>query len=91
MGVEPKGNLVFTFTSDPLEYKKECAKIAKDAANLDPADIAGQEAAKLKKPSSKEVITEATVSRPIAEQKDFEHILQIMMKNYLSKIHISNM
>lgn len=41
MGVEPKGNLVFTFTSDPLEYKKECAKIAKDAANLDPADIAG--------------------------------------------------
>jgi len=37
LGPEPKGNLVFTFTSDPLEYKKEASKLAKEAAAMDPA------------------------------------------------------
>ena len=40
LGPEPKGNLVFTFTQDPTEYKKEAAKIAKEAAAMDPGQLA---------------------------------------------------
>lgn len=36
LGPEPTGNLVFTFTQDPAEYKKEQSKINKEAAAMDP-------------------------------------------------------
>jgi hypothetical protein len=32
LGTEPKGKLEFTFTCEPLEYKKELAKLAKEAS-----------------------------------------------------------
>jgi hypothetical protein len=31
LGTEPKGKLEFSFTCEPLEYKKEVAKLAKEA------------------------------------------------------------
>jgi len=54
LGPEPKGNLVFTFTLDPLEYKKEINKLAKEAAS-DPTNPA--DPAKLK-PVPKDTLTE---------------------------------
>jgi len=50
--------LVFTFTSDPLEYKKEASKLAKEAAAMDPAQLAqvhAMDPARLK-PKAKEVL-----------------------------------
>ena len=61
LGPEPKGTLVFTFTQDPLEYKKEASKLAKEAAAMDPAELAKLQASnpdKLK-PKAKEIITES--------------------------------
>lgn len=52
LGPEPKGQLEFSFTQDPLEYKKECGRLAKEAAGAqDPAT------ARLK-PLPKEILTE---------------------------------
>jgi hypothetical protein len=31
LGAEPKGKLEFSFTCEPFEYKKEAAKLAKEA------------------------------------------------------------
>jgi hypothetical protein len=41
LGPEPKGNLVFTFVQDPLEYKKELNRLAKEATadGGDPASV----------------------------------------------------
>ena len=66
---------------DPIEYKKELNKIAKEFATLDPAEQAGKDLSKMK-PQSKEIITETSMKRPVATNDQFEHLLKIMIKNY---------
>lgn len=89
LGPEPKGTLVFTFTSDPLEYKKELNKLNREAAAMEPAKLKAIDPAKLK-PVAKEVLTEATVSRPVISDKAFEHTMQVLLKNYETKNFVSN-
>ena len=57
---EPKGTLVFTFTQDPAEYKKEAARLAKEAAAMDPAALAElqENDPDRLKPKAKETINE---------------------------------
>jgi hypothetical protein len=92
LGPEPKGNLVFIFTQDPTEYKKEAARLAKEAAAMDPAqlaDIQERDPNRLK-PRAKENITEQTVSRPVLSHTEFEHSINILIKNYEMKNFVSN-
>ena len=35
LGSDPKGKLEFTFVCDPIEYKKECLRLAKELTTLD--------------------------------------------------------
>ncbi len=57
LGDDPKGNIDFTFTCDPVEYKKEVQRINKEAAA---AEAAGKPITdpKLLKPSPKEYLIE---------------------------------
>lgn len=89
LGPEPKGNLVFTFTSEPLDYKKELSRLNREAAAMEPAKLAATDPAKLK-PVAKEVLTEATVSRPVISEKEFEHTMHVLLKNYQNKNFVSN-
>ncbi len=82
LGPEPKGKLEFSFTCEPLEYKKEVAKLAKEAQALvaenpttpvDPAKLV---------PPKKPVINEQSISRQVASRQEFEHTLNLLLKNY---------
>lgn len=67
LGEEPKGLLEFTFTCDPLEYKKEQQRINKEAAA---AEAAGKPITdpKLLKPAPREVLTEVSLTKQVANQ-----------------------
>jgi hypothetical protein len=62
LGEEPKGSLEFTFTCDPLEYKKEQQRINKEAAA---AEAAGKpiKDPKLLKPAPREVLTSVSLTK----------------------------
>jgi hypothetical protein len=77
LGLEPKGILVFTFTHDPAEYKKELLKLTREAAPTDPK-APPVDTSKLR-PQAKEVITEQQVSWPVATSQEFEHYLKILL------------
>jgi len=81
IGDNPKGILEFTFTCDPLDYKKEQQRINKEAAA---AEAAGKPITdpKLLKPAPKEVISEDTLTKQAANQQEFKRTLDILMKNY---------
>ncbi len=57
----------FTFTCDPLEYKKEQQRINKEAAA---AEAAGKPITdpKLLKPAPREVLTEVSLTKQVANQ-----------------------
>ena len=57
LGAEPKGKLEFTFTCEPLEYKKELAKLAKEAL-AQPAENPPGSAPVKPVPAKKNVMTE---------------------------------
>ena len=66
LGAEPKGKLEFSFTCEPFEYKKEVAKLAKEAQALaaenpttpiDPAKLI---------PPKKQLMNEQSISRQVA-------------------------
>lgn len=86
---EPAGNLEFTFTQDPVDYKKEAAKLMREFQELDPAEQAAFDSSKLK-PKIKEVINEASVLFPVQTPSQFEHLLKVMMHNYEQQNYVSN-
>jgi len=67
---EAKGKLTFTFTCDPLEYKKELSRLTKEAAQMEAAGTPIKDLSKLK-PAAKELITESVLTRSVATNADF--------------------
>jgi hypothetical protein len=43
------------------------------------------------KPKPKEVLTESSVTKPVATKKEFEHNMNILIRNYEDKNIVSNM
>ena len=67
LGEAPKGNLVFTFTCDPAEYKKEVNRLTKEAlAGADPKKGDVVVDPKKTKPTPKDFITEINLLKPVA-------------------------
>jgi len=89
IGEDPKGILEFIFTCDPLDYKKEQQRINKEAAA---AEAAGKPITdpKLLKPATKEIISEDTLTKHVANQQEFKRTLDILMKNYQNRLLDTN-
>jgi hypothetical protein len=86
---EPKGKLTFTFTCDPLEYKKELTRLTKEAAQAEAAGMPITDPAKLK-PVAKELITESLLTKFVATNDDFKQTIEILMQNYKDQQFATN-
>jgi hypothetical protein len=75
---EPKGILTFTFTCDPLDYKKELSRLTKEAAQMEAAGTPIKDPSKLK-PLAKELITEGVLAKSVATKEDFQQTLEMLI------------
>lgn len=66
---------MFTFTCDPLDYKKELSRLTKEAAAVEALGTPVKDPSKFK-PHAREPLTEEAVSKQKAGPEQFTKILQ---------------